>query len=57
MKYLFSVPEIISAMAIYEETKTCESYFVILDKVEKMEKVINNFQENLKVKNFKTFLS
>ena len=42
---MFSVPEIISAMAIYEETKTCENYFVILDKVEKMEKVIKNCEK------------
>lgn len=26
-------------MAIYEEAKTCENYFIILDKVDKMEKV------------------
>ena len=37
--YLFPVPGIISAMASYEETKTCENYFQILRKVENMEKV------------------
>ena len=39
IKYLFPVPGIISAMASYEETKTCENYFQILRKVENMEKV------------------
>ena len=36
---LFSVSGIISAMAKYEETKTCKAFFEILDKVDNMEKV------------------
>ena len=36
---MFPVPGIVSAMEKYEDTKTCENYFKILDEAMKMENV------------------
>ena len=44
---MFPVPGIISAMEKYEDTKTCENYLVILDKVEKLENVKWKFYVNM----------